>query len=138
MPPGVDPLHTAVTTHTLMFNACYDLGRSMDRFVPYVGAGVGTAYDIAEEVYSTGNPRSSTASPATSAGRCHLVADGGRRLARSPSASCWFGHYLRHGRGGMGHVDDARFSNPKVRLDDLAAHDQFGLRFALGAPCCAC
>jgi opacity protein-like surface antigen len=51
-----------------------------------------------------------------------------------------FGYrYLDMGKAESGHVDNAGFWNPKVRLDDLTAHEfKFGLRFALGgAPCCA-
>jgi opacity protein-like surface antigen len=55
-PPPVDPLHTSVSTTTIMFNAYYDLGQWAGRFVPYVGAGVGVARNVTDDVYFTGNP----------------------------------------------------------------------------------
>jgi opacity protein-like surface antigen len=137
--PGVDPLHTAVTTHTLMFNAYYDLGRWMDRFVPYVGAGVGTAYNIAEEVYFTGNPAliNRISGDERWSLAWSLMAGVGWQVSERVVLD--FGYrYLDMGKAESGHVDNAGFWNPKVRLDDLAAHEfKFGLRFALGgAPCC--
>jgi len=48
--------------------------------------------------------------------------------------------YLDMGKAESGHIDTAGFWNPKVRLDDLTAHElKFGLRFAFGGgtSCCA-
>jgi opacity protein-like surface antigen len=45
-----------------------------------------------------------------------------------------FGYrYLDMGKAESGHIDNAGFWNPKVRLDDLTAHEfKVGLRFAFG------
>ena len=50
------------------------------------------------------------------------------------SADVWPREFLRSGR-----VDDAGFVNPRVDIDDLAAHEiKVGLRFSLGeSSCCA-
>ena len=48
--------------------------------------------------------------------------------------------YLDMGKAKSGIIDSAGFANPKVRIDDLAAHEfKVGLRFAFGGgePCCA-
>ena len=133
-PVTADPLHTSVTTHTLMFNAYYDLGKWMDRFVPYVGAGVGVAYNRTDDVYFTGNPALIN----------RIEGDDRWSLAWSLMAGVgWqvtervtldFGYrYLDMGKAESGHIDTAGFWNPKVRLDDLTAHEiKFGLRFAFG------
>ena len=114
VPPGVDPLHTAVTTHTLMFNAYYDLGRWMDRFVPYVGAGVGTAYNITEEVYFTGNPALINRISGDERWSLRLVADGGRGLAGLRARHARLRLPLsRHGQGGIGPCRQRRLLEPQ-------------------------
>ena len=50
-----DPLNTSIRSYTLMFNAYYDFGR-WGPIVPYVGAGIGAAYHIVDDVFFTGNP----------------------------------------------------------------------------------
>ena len=44
------------------------------------------------------------------------------------------------GKAESGTIDTAGFTNPRVRIDDLAAHEfKVGIRFAFGGgePCCA-
>ncbi len=53
--PLDDPLHTSIQTYTLMLNVYKDLG-NFNRFVPYIGAGIGLAIHDVDEVYFTGNP----------------------------------------------------------------------------------
>ncbi len=55
LPDGEDPLHTSVQSYTLMANFYKDLG-NFNRFVPYVGAGVGVAYHTVDDVDFTENP----------------------------------------------------------------------------------
>jgi opacity protein-like surface antigen len=48
--------------------------------------------------------------------------------------------YIDMGRAESGTIDTAGFTNPRVRLDDLTAHEfKVGIRFAFGGgePCCA-
>jgi len=52
---AADPLLTLVKTTTLMFNGFYDLAR-FDPLTPYLGAGVGLAYNQTGGVSFTGNP----------------------------------------------------------------------------------
>ena len=132
-PPTADPLHTAVTTHTLMFNGYYDLG-NFSGFVPYVGAGVGFAFNKVDEVYFTGNPfltnrifgdeRWSLA--------WSLMAGVGYQITDRITLDVGY-RYLDMGKAESGTIDNAGFTNPKVRIDELAAHEvKVGLRFAFG------
>lgn len=133
IPPAVDPLHTSVTTQTLMFNAFYDLGQ-WNRVVPYVGAGVGLAYNKTGSVTFTGNPALINS----------IEGDGRWSLAWSLSAGIgWqlsdraildIGYrYLDMGKAESGSVDNLGFVNPTVRIDDLAAHEfKIGLRYHFG------
>jgi opacity protein-like surface antigen len=50
-----DPVHASLKSYTLMFNGYKDLG-NFNGVVPYVGAGVGMAYNKMSEVYFTDNP----------------------------------------------------------------------------------
>ena len=54
-PSLVDPAHTSVKTYTAMVNVYKDLGK-FGNVTPYVGAGIGVAYNQMSEVYFTGNP----------------------------------------------------------------------------------
>ena len=138
-PPGVDPLHTAVTTQTLMFNGYYDLGR-WDRVVPYVGAGVGLAFNRADEVYFTGNPALVNRIEGDDRWSLAWSLMAGIGWQVSDRITLDFGYrYLDMGKVESGHIDTAGFWNPKVRLDDLTAHEfKVGLRFAFGGggACC--
>ena len=134
-----DPLHTSLKSYTLMFNAYYDIGKFRG-FVPYVGAGVGAAYHIVDEVYFTENPNlinriegDETLSFAWSlmAGLAYQVSD---------RAILDFGYrYINMGDAKSGRVDNAGFVNPQVDLDDIAAHEfKIGLRYHFGqsSSCC--
>jgi opacity protein-like surface antigen len=132
-PITADPIHTSITTTTLMFNGYYDLGR-WDRFVPYVGAGVGVARNSMDEVYFTGNPALIN----------RIQGDDRWSLAWSLMAGVgWqvteravldFGYrYIDMGKAESGHIDSAGFWNPKVRVDDITAHEfKVGLRYSFG------
>lgn len=132
-PPTADPLHTAVTTHTLMFNGYYDLGNYAG-LVPYVGAGVGLAYNKVDEVYFTGNPFlvNRIAGDDRWGLAWSLMAGVGYQISDRITLDIGY-RYLDMGKAESGHVDSAGFWNPKVRIDDLAAHEiKVGLRFAFG------
>jgi opacity protein-like surface antigen len=133
VPPAADPLHTSVRTTTLMFNGYYDLG-SYRGFVPYLGAGVGLAYNQTGGVSFTGNP--ALINVIEGADRWSmawsLMAGVGYQI--SDRVTLDFGYrYFDMGKAESGIIDTAGFTNPRVRIDDLAAHEfKVGLRFAFG------
>jgi opacity protein-like surface antigen len=136
-PPEADPLHTSIKTYTLMTNVYYDFGKFAS-ITPYVGAGVGFAYNTMDEVYFTGNPAlvnriegNSKLSLAWS-----LMAGIGWQV--SDRAILDFGYrYIDMGSARSGRVDSAGFVNPAVRIDNIAAHEfKIGLRYHFGEACC--
>ena len=140
VPAFVDPLHTSVTTTTLMFNGYYDIMR-LDRFTPYVGAGVGLAYNKTGSVSFTGNPALVNTIEGDNRWSLawSLMAGVGIQLTERTTLDIGY-RYLDMGKAESGIIDSAGFANPKVRIDDLAAHEfKVGLRFAFGGgePCCA-
>ncbi|MCH9807199.1 MAG: outer membrane beta-barrel protein [Alphaproteobacteria bacterium] len=141
-PPDVDdPIHTSIKSYTLMANAYYDFGQFRG-FVPYVGAGVGAAYHMVDEVYFTENPfltnriegdKHLSFAWSLMAGVAYQVSD---------RAILDFGYrYIDMGSASSGRVDSAGFVNPKVELDNIAAHEfKLGLRYHFGSSrsnCCS-
>ncbi len=138
--PGVvDPLHTSVSSTTLMFNGYYDFGK-FSNFTPYVGAGVGVAYNRMSDVYFTGNPDllariqgDSRLSLAWS-----LMAGVGYQV--TDRAVLDFGYrYMNYGKAQSGQIDSAGYVNPRVYVNDMSAHEfKVGLRYHFGGKeCCA-
>lgn len=142
-PPNVpivdDPLHTSITSYTMMLNVYRDMGQ-FGRVTPYVGAGIGGAYHMVDETYFTGNVNL----PA----RIHgdndlsfawaLMAGIGYQV--SDRAIVDFGYrYLDLGKATSERVDSAGFVNPRVNFDDLTSHEvKVGLRYHFGGgDCCA-
>lgn len=140
VPPTADPLHTSVTTTTLMFNGYYDIAR-FDRFTPYVGAGVGLAYNKTGGVSFTANPALTNVIEGDNRWSLawSLMAGVGVQLTERTTLDIGY-RYLDMGKAEFGIIDNLGFANPKVRIDDLAAHEfKVGLRFAFGGgepPCC--
>ena len=140
-PPATsDPLHTSVTTTTLMFNGHYDLGR-FDRFTPYLGTGVGVAYNRMDEVYFTGNPALTNRIEGDERWSLawSLMAGVGVQITERVTLDLGY-RYLDMGKAQSGTVDNLGFINPRVRIDDLTAHEfKVGLRFAFGGgeACCS-
>ncbi len=135
-----DPIHTSVKSYTLMANAYYDFGQYAG-FVPYVGAGVGAAYHMVDEVYFTDNPnlinriegdKELSFAWSLMAGVAYQVSD---------RAVLDFGYrYIDMGSASSGRVDSAGFVNPEVDLDNLASHEfKIGLRYHFGQSrdCCS-
>jgi len=131
--PIDDPLHTSIKSYTMMLNLYHDVGR-FGSFVPYIGAGVGAAYHIVDEVYFTENPnlinriegnRDLTFAWSVMAGVGYQISD---------RAILDFGYkYIDMGKATSGRVDNANFVNPRVSFDDLAAHEfKVGLRYHFG------
>ncbi len=134
-----DPLHTSVKSYSLMFNAYYDFGR-IGNFVPYLGAGVGAAYNIMDEVYFTENPAliNRIEGNRDLSFAWSLMAGVGYQI--SDRAILDFGYrYIDLGKIESGRVDSAGFVNPAVKVDDLGAHEfKLGLRYHFGSSgnCC--
>jgi opacity protein-like surface antigen len=138
-PPTADPLHTSVQTTTLMFNGYYDIAR-FDRITPYVGAGVGLAYNKTGGVSFTGNPALVNVIEGDSRWSLawSLMAGVGIQLTERTTLDIGY-RYLDMGKAESGIIDNLGITNPKVRIDDLAAHEfKVGLRFAFGGGEPAC
>jgi opacity protein-like surface antigen len=132
-PVTADPLHTSVTTQTFMFNGYYDLGK-WDRVVPYVGAGVGFAYNKMDEVYFTGNPALTNRIEGDEKWSLawSLMAGIGWQISERAILDIGY-RYLDMGKATSGTLDSAGFTNPPVRIDDLSAHEfKVGLRYHFG------
>jgi opacity protein-like surface antigen len=139
-PPEADPLHTSVSSYTMMFNAYKDLG-NFGGFTPYLGAGIGMAYNRLDDVYFTGNPAlvnqihgDNTLSFAWS-----VMAGVGYQVSDRTIIDIGY-RYLDMGDASSGNGDSGGNWNPRVNVDDIAAHEiKIGLRyhFGGGGDCCA-
>lgn len=139
-PPEDDPLHTSVKSYTMMLNLYKDFG-TFGRITPYVGAGIGVAYNKMDEVYFTGNPSlvnriggNSDLSFAWS-----LMAGVGYKLTNRAVLDVGY-RYIDLGSIESSNIDNIGAYNPRVQLDDLASHEiRVGLRynFGGGSDCCA-
>jgi opacity protein-like surface antigen len=139
-PAVADPLHTSIQSYTMMFNLYKDLGQ-FGRVTPYVGAGIGAAYNMVDETYFTGNYNlvnriegHNDLSFAWS-----LMAGIGYQLTDRATLDIGY-RYLDLGSAESGRVDSAGFVNPKIKIDDISEHEiKIGLRYAFGggSDCCA-
>ncbi len=137
LPPLVDPLHTTVKTYTAMVNVYKDLGK-FGNVTPYVGAGVGVAYNQMSEVYFTGNPALTN----------RIAGDNDISLAWSLMAGIGYQisdraildvgyRYMDLGKISSQRHDNAGNINPRVTVDDMAGHEfKVGLRYHFGASDC--
>lgn len=133
IPVTGDPIHANVQTYTLMLNAYRDLG-SWGNFTPYVGAGLGLAYHIVEDVYFTDNLNLVNAIEGDKdlAFAWQLMAGVGYRIADNAVLDIGY-RYVDLGKATSGRADNAGFVNPRVVIDDMTAHElKIGLRFELG------
>jgi opacity protein-like surface antigen len=137
-PPGPatpidDPLHTSIQTYTLMLNVYKDLG-NYNRFVPYIGAGIGLAIHDVDEVYFTGNPNlvNRIEGDRDVSFAWSLMAGVGYQISDRAILDVGY-RYIDMGSAQSGRVDSAGFVNPAVRIDDIAAHEvKVGLRYHFG------
>ncbi|MBU1210596.1 MAG: outer membrane beta-barrel protein [Alphaproteobacteria bacterium] len=139
-PPDLeDPIHTSVKSYTLMVNAYYDLGQFRG-FVPYVGAGVGAAYHMVDDVYFTENPHLTNSIEGDKKLSFAWSLMAGVAYQVSDRAILDFGYkYIDMGSAHSGRVDSAGYLNPQVDIDDIAAHEfKIGLRYHFGSSsnCC--
>lgn len=137
--PEDDPLHTEVWSYTAMLNIYKDLG-TYGRFTPYVGAGMGVAYNQTDEVYFTGNPAlvNRIEGDEDLSFAWSLMAGVGVQLTNRATLDLGY-RYLDLGEASSGRVDNALFVNPEVNIDDITAHEfKVGLRYEFGGGnCCA-
>lgn len=136
--PIEDPLHTDITSYSLMVNAYKDFG-TFRGFTPYVGAGIGVAYNITDEVYFTGNPNlvNRIRGDRDISFAWALMAGVGYNLSERTILDVGY-RYLDLGEAGSENIDSALNYNPRVRIDDLASHEiKVGLRYHFGqTDCC--
>lgn len=132
--PITDPVHTSIKSTTLMFNGYKDLG-TFGRVTPYLGAGVGVAYNKTGDTYFTGNP----ALPNTIEGASRmslawsLMAGVGYQLSERAILDVGY-RYMDYGKAESGRIDNTGSVNPALRINDLAAHEfKVGLRYHFGA-----
>lgn len=134
--PGVpidDPLHTSITTTTLMLNAYKDFG-NFGGFIPYVGAGIGVAYHQMDDVYFTGNPNLLNRIKGDNdiAFAWSLMAGVGYQISDKAILDVGY-RYIDLGKISSQRSDSAGFVNPAVKIDDITAHEvKVGLRYHFG------
>ncbi len=131
--PIDDPLHTSIQTYTLMLNVYKDFG-NFNRFVPYVGAGIGLAVHDVDEVYFTGNPAlvNRIEGDRDVSFAWSLMAGVGYQISDRAILDVGY-RYIDMGSAQSGRVDSAGFVNPAVQIDDIAAHEvKVGLRYHFG------
>ena len=129
----VDPLHTKLTSYTMMLNAYRDL-MTFGSFTPYVGVGVGMAYHKVDDVSFTENPFLTNVIEGKSdlAFAWQVMAGVGYRLNERATLDLGY-RYADLGKATSGRVDNAGFANPRVVIDDITAHElKIGLRYQLG------
>ena len=137
--PIDDPLHTSIRTYSSMVNVYHDIGR-FGSVTPYVGAGVGLAYNKMSEVYFTDNPALTNRIEGEGKLSLAWALMAGIGWQVSDRAVLDVGYrYFDFGKAQSGRVDNLGFVNPRVVVDELAAHEiKVGLRFHVGggSDCC--
>lgn len=129
----VDPMHTKITSYTMMLNAYRDL-MTFGNFTPYVGVGVGMAYHTVDHVSFTENPFLTNQIEGKSdlAFAWQVMAGVGYRLNERATLDLAY-RYADLGKATSGRVDTAGFANPRVVIDDITAHElKLGIRYQLG------
>jgi opacity protein-like surface antigen len=128
--PDKDPVHGKVSSITLMFNGYLDLG-NFHGFTPYVGAGIGVAFNELDNVTFTNGTVVRLGSRRESDFAWALMAGVARDLGRGVMLDIGY-RYIDLGEIGVAGVDGAgrAFS---LHIDDLAAHEiRIGIRVPFG------
>ncbi len=141
--PGVvgipDPMFFNVQSYTAMFNVYKDLG-NFNGVTPYLGAGLGIAYNRIDEVYFTGNPFlvNTIEGEDTLSFAWSLMAGLGYQVTDNLILDVGY-RFLDLGKAQSGRVDSALFANPRVFVDDLLSHEvKVGFRYHFGqSDCCS-
>jgi len=139
IPIDGDPLHTSVESYTLMFNGYYDFGRFYG-FVPYVGVGIGAAYNSVESVYFTENVNlvNTIEGEKTMSFAWSVMAGVGYQISDRMILDIGY-RFIDLGRAQSSNSDNAGWVNPRTYIDDLYAHEiKVGLRYHFGGSdrCC--
>ena len=132
-PPVEDPLHTSISSRTMMFNAYYDMGQ-FGRFTPYVGAGVGVARNTTSGTYFTGNTALTNVIQGDTRYSLAWSLMAGVGMQVSDRAILDIGYrFTDLGKARSGTLDNLGFTNPAVKFDDLQNHEiRIGLRYHFG------
>jgi opacity protein-like surface antigen len=128
-----DPLHTTLKSYTMMLNAYKDLG-NFGGITPYVGAGIGLAYNrIGETTFTETTTRHNTILGHDDlAFAWSLMAGVGYQLSDRAVLDVGY-RYLDLGKATSDSVDNTRAYNPRIRFDDLASHEiKVGIRYHFG------
>jgi len=136
----VDPLHTSVTTYTAMVNAYKDLGNYRG-FVPYVGAGIGIAYNRLGDVSFTNNQYLTNSIRGNNDISLAWALMAGVGYQISDRAIIDVGYrYIDMGQISSQRSDTGGFVDPAVKIKDLTANEiKIGLRYYFGGggnDCC--
>ena len=131
-----DAFHTDIKSYSLLFNGYYDLG-NFRGFVPYVGAGIGVAYNVVDDVTALWLPG---------------AIEGDEKLSFAWQVSTGVGYQIREnmildigyryldlGDAESGRIDGGYNINPPVRFETLRSHEiKVGLRYHFGSRggCC--
>ena len=128
-----DPLHARLTSYTAMINGYRDLA-TWGNFTPYVGAGMGVAYHMLDNVTFTQNPflLNEIEGSRDLSFAWQLMAGIDYRLSDRATLDLGY-RYVDLGKATSGRADTAGFVNPRVVFDDLTSHEiKIGLRYQFG------
>lgn len=133
----MNPIKSSVTTYTGMVNGYFDLG-NFRGVVPYVGVGVGLAYNQMDD-YSL---------PIAGAVPYRVKGDNDLTLAWSVMAGFAYQvseraildlgyRYIDFGRAATSRTDNFSFTPAALSVDSMNAHEiKVGLRYHMGGNCC--
>ena len=130
-----EPLSTSVKSYTLMFNTYYDFGQ-IRGFVPYLGAGIGAAYHVVDDVSFAGGH---TEGDETTSFAWALMAGLGYQVSDRAILDLGYRYIdLGNAKSGGG-TANAGQRNRQIELDSITAHEfTLGLRYHFGqsSRCC--
>lgn len=125
-------LHSDVTSYTAMVNVYYDIGR-WGRFTPYLGAGVGFAYNTIGDTFDTTNPQTIQFGNEEMSLAWSVTAGFGYKLTSRTTLDLAY-RYIDLGSVKSMRHDSANVVNPYVNVQDLSAHEiKAGLRYSFGS-----
>ena len=129
----IDPLHTTVSSYTMMLNVYRDLGY-WGKAVPYVGLGIGAALNRLDDVSFSRIPPVNNTILGNDEISFAWSLMAGLAYQVSSRAVVDIGYrYIDLGAARSGRVDTALNQQPPIRIDDLAGHEfKIGLRYYLG------
>lgn len=134
---GERKITSAITTYTGMVNGYFDLG-NFRGVVPYVGLGVGLAYNQMDDYsfiipgsvpYKVSGANDLTLAWSVMTGFAYQISD---------RAIIDLGYrYIDFGRAATSRTDNFSFTPSKLAVDDMSAHEiKIGLRYHLGGGGC--